>query len=415
MTSDPAPRISKPLRAAILVAALGYFVDVYDIALFSIVRKESLKELGLSDADILSQGIYLLDLQMAGMLIGGILWGVLGDKWGRLEVLFGSILVYSLANLGNAFVTDVPTYALLRLVAGIGLAGEIGAGITLVSEIMPKERRGLGTSIVATVGVSGAVAAAIIGHVVHWRTAYIIGGVGGLLLLLLRFGARESGMFDAVKHDPSVRRGDLRLLFDRSRAMRYLACVMTGVPMFFFVGLVVTLSPEIGKALNLTEEVNAADAVLFYSIGITLGDLGSGLVSQALKSRRRAIGLFLAGAAIVTAAILLGEGRSATYYYALLAPGGFFIGYWCVLVTTAAEQFGTNLRSTVAATVPNFVRGMTIPITAGFMALRPHLGAVGAVQAVGIVCFALAAIGLYFLRETFSSDLDYVEVDGGRK
>lgn len=410
-TQAPKQATQTALRAAIFVASLGYFVDVYDIALFGIVRVDSLKELGLnSQESLLTSGVYLLNMQMGGMLLGGLLWGVLGDKLGRVQVLFGSILLYSIANLLNAFVQDVPSYALLRLVAGIGLAGEIGAGITLVSEMMPKERRGLATMIVATVGVSGAIAAAVIGNIVYWRTAYIIGGIGGLSLLALRVGVYESGLFNSVKNNKDIARGDLKMLLTPERAWRYLSCIFLGVPMFFFITLIVTLAPELGRALGLQEEVSTANAMLCHSIGITTGDLASGVLSQALRSRKRSVAVFLACALVTISGILLGHGQSASYFYTLCLLAGFSIGYWCVLVTTAAEQFGTNLRATVASTVPNFVRGSTIPISLSFLALKPYLGTVGATQLVGVVCFSLAAIGLYSLRESFAVDLNFLEL-----
>jgi putative MFS transporter len=400
------------IKAAVLVAALGYFVDVYDIALFSIIRVPSLRELGLSEERILNDGVILLNLQMAGMLLGGILWGVLGDKLGRIQVLFGSILMYSIANLANSFVHDMTTYSICRFFAGLGLAGEIGAGITLVSEMMPKKRRGLATTLVAAVGVSGAIAAALVGDMLYWRTAYIVGGLGGLALLALRVGVYESGMFNAVKEDGSIKKGDLALLTRDGRFLRYLACVGVGVPMFFFIALLMTLAPEIGRALRTTEELRAAQACLYYAIGMTLGDVASGLLSQYLKSRKKVLALFITSAATIMTLMVFAEGRSAQFYYNLSLIGGFSIGYWAVLVTTAAEQFGTNLRATVTSTVPNFVRGSTVIITLLFEALKPYLGTIEAVRVVGLVCYAAAFLGLYALRETFHADLNCVERRG---
>jgi MFS transporter, putative metabolite:H+ symporter len=400
------------VRLAIIVAALGYFVDVYDIALFSIIRVSSLRSIGLTDEQLLVDGVFLLNVQMAGMLLGGILWGVLGDKLGRVEVLFGSILMYSMANLANAFVSTVDTYALCRFFAGLGLAGEIGAGITLVAEMMPKERRGLATTIVATVGVFGSCAAALVGDLLDWRTAYIIGAVGGFALLALRIGVYESGMFNAVKHNAGIPKGDLRLLFRDGRLPRYAACVCAGMPMFLFLGLLMTFSPELGRALNITGEVRAPSAVLYYSLGITLGDVASGLLSQYLKSRKKVLALFITGGAIVASLIVFSDGQSPRYYYTLAGLGGVCMGYWAVLVTTSAEQFGTNLRATVTSTVPNFVRGATIGITLLFEALKPHLGTVSAAQIVAFACMIVGGLGVYFLRETFHVDLNFVELNG---
>ena len=412
MTVQDTQSSPKALRIAILVAALGYFVDVYDIVVFSIVRVPSLQSLGFSDERILQDGVLLLNLQMGGMLLGGILWGLLGDKIGRIQVLFGSILLYSIANLANAFVHDLPTYAICRFFSGVGLAGEIGAGITLVSEMMPKNRRGLATTLVATIGVSGAIAAATIGEVVHWRTAYIIGGLGGFALLALRVGAFESGMFQAVKENVSIKKGDIFLLLRDRRFPRYISCICVGIPLFFFVTLLMALAPEVGKALNVTAPLSAGQAALHYSIGITLGDVASGLLSQYLKSRKKALAVFLMGAFVVSLLLAFANGASPRYFYNLALLGGFSIGYWAMLLTTAAEQFGTNLRATVASTVPNFVRGSTIGITLLFEFLRPYLGMIESVRMVGALSFALGFWGLYRLRETFHVDLDFVEQRG---
>jgi putative MFS transporter len=401
----------KTARLAILVAALGYFVDVYDIVLFGIVRVESLKSLGVPPEEMLSTGVLLLNCQMIGMLLGGILWGIWGDKRGRIEVLFGSILLYSLANIANAFVPSVSVYAILRFLAGIGLAGEIGAGITLVSELLPKERRGYGTTIVATVGVSGAIAAGLIGDFFHWKTAYIVGGVMGLVLLLLRVSVRESFMFDSIKTESNVRKGDLRLLLgSRERITRYLSSISIGLPTWFAIGIVVTFCPEIGQALGTDEPLKAAKAFTYSYIGLALGDLASGLLSQMLRSRKKAIGVFMSLTLTVALVLLNADGISADKYYLGLLALGFFAGYWAVFITTSAEQFGTNLRATVATTAPNFVRGATVLMTLGFEALKGSIGVTASAQVVGLVVCAISAIALASLRETFSIDLNYLEL-----
>lgn len=395
---------------AILVAALGYFVDVYDLLLFSIVRVESLKSLGLSGDELLNQGVYLLNMQMVGMLCGGVLWGVWGDKRGRVQVLFGSILLYSVANVLNGFVTSLEQYAILRFIAGVGLAGELGAGITLVSELMPKETRGIGTTIVASVGVTGAVVAGLVGDFFEWRTAYIIGGVMGLALLLLRVSVSESGLFDAVKSHQKVARGDLKLLFNsRERITRYLNCILVGGPIWFVVGLLVTFSPEIGVALEISEPIKTSSAVLYCYVGVTIGDLASGLLSQLLQSRRKTILAFILAMTSLSIVLLNIHGQSAQMFYTLLICIGFFVGYWAVFVTSAAEQFGTNLRATVATTAPNFVRGMTIPITLLFTELRGTFGVLLSAQIVCGIVTLIALYSLWHLKETFGRDLNFLE------
>ncbi|MBC7891685.1 MAG: MFS transporter, partial [Sphingobacteriaceae bacterium] len=364
------------LRLPVLVAALGYLVDMYDLFLFSVVRVPSLKALGVSGEGLLQNGILLLNLQMAGMLVGGVFWGILGDKRGRLSVLFGSILIYSLANLANGLVTTVEQYAVLRFIAGLGLAGELGAGITLVTEILPTKIRGYGTTLVATMGVLGAILAYFVADIFEWRISYFIGGGLGLALLVLRFNVFESGLFTKLKTS-TVQRGNVALLFSSgSRSRRYVQCILVGLPIWFVVGILVTFSPEFGLALGLTEPVVAGKAVMLAFSGQVAGDLASGFLSQVLGSRKKVIGLFIGLSAVFVGVYLLVPLRDTALFYAVCVCLGFANGYWTLFVTIAAELFGTNLRATVATTVPNFVRGAVIPLTALFGLLRPHFGLV---------------------------------------
>jgi MFS family permease len=391
------------------VAALGYFVDIYDLILFSIVRIKSLKGIGVPDAGLLSQGVFLLNMQMAGMLTGGILWGVLGDKKGRLSVLFGSIFLYSAANIANAFVQTVPAYALLRFVAGIGLAGELGAGITLVSEVMPKETRGYGTMIVATIGILGAVVAALVGDMFDWRVAYMVGGGLGVLLLFLRIGVYESGMFNAVKIK-NVRRGSFSTLFrSYDSTLKYICCILVGAPIWFVIGILITFSPEFGKALGLPAVPDPGRAVMLTYLGLALGDFTSGSLAQVFKSRKKTAQAFIILTGIFMATYLLNKGTSMNIFYANCLALGFAIGYWAVFVTIASEQFGTNIRSTVTTTVPNFVRGSVVPLTFFFQRLKEAFDIIGAAAIVGVLTLIVALVSTALLDETHGKDLDYVE------
>ncbi len=397
------------IRASILIAALGYFVDIYDLILFSIVRVKSLHAIGVPDAGLLSQGVLLLNMQMGGMLLGGILWGVLGDKHGRLSVLLGSIFLYSIANIANAFVQSVPAYAVLRLIAGIGLAGELGAGITLVSEPMPKESRGYGTMIVATVGILGAIAAALVGDAFDWRTAYVIGGVMGFGLLLLRIKAGDSGMFTKVKRE-NIRRGTFALIFRSPESIfKYLRCILIGLPLWFVIGILITFSPEFGKALGMTRVPSAGQAVMFSYIGLALGGFVSGSLSQVLRSRKKVVAVFMGLNAVFMLIYLFNPAPELVTFYVVCLALGFASGYWAVFVTIAAEQFGTNIRSTVATTVPNFVRGSVVPLTLCFQALKAQYGIIQGAFLVAAFCVAVAFLALRGLAETHGKDLNYVE------
>lgn len=394
----------------VLVSALGYFVDIYDLLLFGIVRVPSLRDLGVPEEKMLETGIHLLNMQMAGMLIGGIIWGVLGDRRGRKSVLFGSILMYSLANIANAFVPNAEVYAWLRLIAGIGLAGELGAAITLVSEVMSKETRGYGTTIVASVGILGAVLASFIGDYFNWKVAYLVGGGMGLCLLALRAGMLESGMFDSMKKKRAMARGHFHQLFtDPRRLGRYLCCILIGVPIWYVIGILITFAPELSKELSVQGVITGSKAIMWSYIGLSLGDLSAGLISQWLRSRKLSVLLFLALMSALVAVYVLQSGWSEAAFYTLCAGLGFSAGYWAVFVTIAAEQFGTNIRATVATTVPNFVRGAVVPITLSFHALQGAYGTLTATWMVGVGVMVLALGALYFLRETFGRNLDYFE------
>ena len=400
------------LTAAVIVAALGYFVDIYDLILFSIVRVESLKDLGITAAtEVTNQGLFLINMQMGGMLVGGILWGILGDKRGRLSVLFGSILLYSLANIANGFVQSVEQYAWLRLIAGIGLAGELGAGITLVSESLPKEKRGYGTMVVATVGVSGALLGYWVGHRWGWRNAYFVGGGLGLTLLLLRVSVFESGMFRQVQAQAGVARGNFLSLFTNpARLGKYLRILLIGVPLWFVVGILVTLAPEFGRALGLTGEVTAGLAVFWCYFGLVFGDFISGALSQVWHSRNKALQVFLVFCAVLVGVYLFGiKGASPTVFYAVCFVLGISVGFWALFVTVAAEQFGTNLRATVATTAPNFARGAVVGLVPAFKYLSGALGFVPGAAVLGGISLLVAFWAVSTLPESYGKDLDYVE------
>jgi len=397
------------LRIPVIVAALGYMVDMYDLFLFSIVRVPSLKSLNVAGEDILKDGIMLLNLQMAGLLIGGIVWGILGDKRGRLSVLFGSILIYSLANIGNGFVTSVGAYAVLRFVAGFGLAGELGAGITLVTEVLPKKIRGYGATLVATMGVFGALLAFTISYLFAWRASYFIGGGLGLLLLVLRMRVFESGIFVELK-EKNVKRGNIGMLFtSKTRFIKYLTSIIIGMPIWLVMGVIITFSPEFGKAIGIATPVDAGKAVLFAFMGQVAGNIVSGSLSQYFNNRKKVVFLFMLFSAAFVITLFLAPISSITMFYVMCGCLGFSCGYWTLFITIAAELFGSNLRATVATTVPNFVRATVIPLTALFTLLKGYTGTINSILIVALLTYILAVVALIYLEETFKKDLNYVE------
>ena len=347
--------LSSKQKMLIAVAALGYFVDVYDLILFSVVRNPSLKSLGLSGAELLDQGLNLMNIQMGGMLIGGLLWGIYGDKKGRKSVLFGSILMYSIANALNGFVTDMNTYAILRFIAGIGLAGELGAGITLVNETLPPSKRGIGTLIIAGIGASGAIVAPIVSNLSPdpewWRTCYFIGGGMGLALLLLRLGTFESVMYQDLGQD--VQRGNFFQLFsNKATFKKYIYCIFMGLPIWYIIGILVFASPEITQSFGIAGQISGGDAIMYCYLGLTFGDFASGALSQLLKSRNKAVLIYLVLVSFLCVYFLYFLSNiTVAFGHLMITALGFFGGYWAVFLTSSSEQFGTNLRMTVTTTV----------------------------------------------------------------
>lgn len=399
----------------VCIAALGYFVDVFDLVLFSVVRTQSLQDLGLSGDALLAEGVRLLNAQMFGMLLGGILWGIIGDRVGRIQTLFGSILLYSVANIANGYVSTVEQYYLLRFLTGLGLAGEVGGAITLVSEVLSKERRGLGTALVATAGAFGAVVASYSATILSWRSMYIIGGVMGLVLLVLRVAIAESTVFESIKRDRTVSKGNLMLLLlNRERLGRFLALIAIGLPFMFTWSLMATFSPEIARA-TIGIKISSALPISLFAIGVTLGDILCGVFSQYLKSRKQALGIFLAAQTVCMFGVLHLNGNSETIFSMWFFPLGFFGGLWAVLLTTASEQFGTNIRATVTSTVPNFVRGCTVPLSFAFLSCKEALNILSAVHIVGALSVVAALIGLKVIRESFGISLNYVEISRGQR
>lgn len=402
---------TKNVRLLIVIAALGYFVDVYDLILFIIVRQPSLMALGYSGAELTQKGINLLNLQMLGMLIGGIVWGILGDKKGRLSVLFGTILLYSLANLANGMINNIEQYYALRFIAGFGLAGELGIGITLIAEVMKKEHRGIGTTIVSGIGIAGAVVGFLVADKFDWRVAYYVGGGMGLLLLLLRVSVAESGMFHKAKTSEVKRGGFFEFLTIRANFIKYIRCIFVGIPVWFTIGILVTLATEFAEALGVVGKVVGSKAVMYHYIGASAGAFLTGFISQRLRSRKKALLIALSGLAIMLCVLLLSNGVSNTTFYWLLLIVGLPNGYWSVFMASASEQFGTNIRATVTTSAPNFVRGAVVILTTifGYLSNDAGMGFVAAASLIGAVVLALAIFSTIKTQDTFDKDLDYIE------
>ncbi len=398
------------LSLPVLVGALGYFVDIYDLLLFTLVGAKSLADLGVEGDAINTYKLSILNWQMLGLMLGGILWGVLGDKIGRMKVLFGSIMIYSIGNIANGFVENVSQYNFLRFFAGIGLAGELGAGITLVSELLSKEKRGIGTSLVAGIGLSGCVVAYFISKQLDWRTCYFLGGALGIGLLFLRVSVLESGMFHQMKNS-KVQRGNFFMFFTNAqRFKKYLLCILIGLPTWYVIGILVNLSNKFGTNMQIDGIIESDKSIMLAYVGIALGDIAIGFLSQYLKSRKQALYIFYGLAAVSFIWYFNLQGSSTTQMYMVCTALGFSTGFWAIFVTIGAESFGTNLRATAATTVPNMVRGALPLITLLFINLQKSFSFLNAAMFTGIIVFIISIVAAILIEETFNKDLDYMEV-----
>jgi len=396
-------------QLAVIVSAMGFFVDVYDLLLFGIIRKPSLRDLGLNDAGILSKGELIISIQMFGLLVGGVIWGILGDKKGRLKVLFASILIYSIANILNGMVYSVPQYVALRFIAGLGLAGELGAGITLVSELLPKEKRGVAAAMIASFGILGAVTAYLFSLSFSWRTCYYVGGILGLLLLILRVSVHESDMFRKVESS-HVQKGNFLMFFQtKDRFIRYLRCLFIGIPAWYIIGILVTFSDQFGAAMGIPG-IDPGKAIMYLYLAIAFGDMSVGLLSQKLKSRKKPLFIFYGITIFFAVLFFLQQNGSPAAFYWICAGLGYGSGFTVVYITMSAEQFGTNLRASAAISIPNMVRGFLPLIILLFKWMRSFVGSyTKGAWITGIILFAIAITAALFTEETFGKDLDFVE------
>jgi putative MFS transporter len=413
MSLSSAKRSSGVFQLAVIVAALGYFVDIYDLLLFTIVKKASMLQVGSTDVSLLADSSRVINWQMIGMLLGGVCWGVLADKKGRLSVLFGSIILYSAANFLTAYVHTVDQYALCRFVAGLGLAGELGAGITLVSELLPKEKRGIGTSLVAGIGLLGAVGAYFTYKLTNdWRLCYRIGGGLGMILLIMRISVVESGMFLQVK-EKAVKRGNFLMFFTNAERFRkYLLAILIGLPTWFVIGILVNQSDRFAKFMYGSTSLDSGKSVMFAYVALSIGDIFGGFLCQWLKSRKKGMLFFYLLGTVVMLLFFSGFNNSDSVMYFLCAMLGFANGYWAIFVTMGAEQFGTNLRATAATTIPNMVRGVLPLLNLLFLDLFQKswgwtLTRSGLVT--GILVTVICFVALYFTKETYHKDLNYTE------
>lgn len=402
-------------NALVIVAALGYFVDIYDLLLFTVVKAPSLMDIGSDSASIMADSTKVINWQMTGLLLGGIFWGVMGDKKGRLSVLFGSILLYSVANFVTGYIQNVNQYALCRFVAGLGLAGELGAGITLVSELLPKEKRGIGTSLVAGIGLSGAIAAYFVFHATgkDWRLCYKIGGILGILLLFMRISVVESQMFHRIKALPRQRGNFFMFFSDAGRLRRYLLSILIGLPTWYVIGVLVNQSDRFANYMYGSHGIDSGKSIMFAYVAISVGDILSGFICQWLQSRKKALFIYYMFCLLFLVLFFSPFNNSDERMYFICGMLGFSTGFWAIFVTMGAEQFGTNLRATAATTIPNMVRGSLPLINLLFLNLFQKNWSWNiqwAGMATGIIVMLITFIAFFFTEETYHKDLNFEEM-----
>ena len=394
------------------IAALGYFVDLFDLVLYGVVRIPSLTSIGVPTSDVFTVGATLLNYQMGGMLLGGFIWGAIGDKHGRREALFGSILVYSLATFANAFTTDINTYALFRFVAGFGLAGELGAAITLVSEVLPQNKRGLGSAFIATIGFAGAALSSLITQHMSWQHAYELGGLLGIMLLITRINIHESSLFLASKKkNTEVAWGSFKqILLSGPRLKIFILGLIAGIPIWYVTGILSYFAPEFAIGFHITGEVTAGMTIMVGYIGAMVGDICCGLFSQYLQSRKIAVIAFMSlGAFLAISSSFFLEHQSPFTFYLTRMIIGFGNGFFAMLIAWMAEVFGTNLRATVAIALSNLIRGSVIPLTFAIQYYKGSMGLIHASNLIGLLCFGSALLAASFIPDTFHRNLSYLE------
>ncbi|MET0394430.1 MAG: MFS transporter [Chitinophagaceae bacterium] len=408
------PKRNSILSLPVIVGALGFFVDIYDLLLFSVVRKKSFAELGVAPDRMKDIGENIISWQMIGLVVGGILWGILGDKKGRKSVLFGSILLYSAATIANGFVKDIDQYTWLRFIAGLGIAGELGASITLTSETLPKEKRGIAATIIATSGVLGMIAAYFVYDLSgeNWRLCYFIGGGMGIALLFLRVGVLESRMYDSVKH-ANVQMGDFLMMFNnRERFVRYMRAIFIGLPVWYVIGVLISFSDEFAREFKITG-FDQPKALMLQYAALAFGDLGAGIFSNVIRSRKKTLLIYYGILAVfIVLFFALRGGGSATNMYLLCMGLGFGSGISVIYITMSAEQFGTNLRATAAISIPNLVRGFLPLILLLFQFLRSKTvlnDYVTAAWITGAVVVVIGFVSVLYTKETFGKEMDFVE------
>lgn len=392
----------------VIAVALGYYFDAYDLLIFSSVRKISLIELGIKEADTLNIGLKLLNWQLVGLVLGGVLWGVLADKFGRRAILFGSIITYSLANIANSMVTSVEMYTWLRFIAGIGLAGELGVGISLITENIPKEKRTYATTIVSFFGMLGAASGGLAGTMFSWQICYLIGGIAGFFLLILRLGIKESDLYIKIQSDRSINKGNILTILKHPKLLiTYILCTLAGSSSFLFIGMFIQSTPEFGKEFGIS--ISAGIALVWYYVGSAVSELCAGIMSKAMKLRKSPMYIFYAISLLAVVIFCLDKPKDSEEYYLHCAFLGFGLGYWTLLITSSAEQFGTNIRATAATSIPNVARAWNIPFTTLFKNKIPQLGLISSAFFVGIIVISCAIISLSFLKETFETDANFIE------
>jgi MFS family permease len=393
----------------ISVAALGYFVDLYDMLIFSSERVEALGSIGVAKQKMGEVGLMLQNYQMLGLVIGGFLFGILADKFGRLRVLFASILLYSVANIGNAFVTNVPAFAVARLIAGIGLAGELGVALSWISESLKPQQRTIATTIVSAFGLLGGVVAAIMATHFHWQTSYMIGGIMGLVLLAFRVSLNESKLFEQTRQS-SAKKGNLfQLLSNKKQLKKFVLCVLSGAPAFVLLSIYVTLAPEFGAAFGITEQISVAHGIMVFLIVFAMSDVACGLLSKIMRKRKTPLLIFACLQILSIGYYLLVPPQTVEAFYFRCMLLGFSAGYWGILITNSLEQFGTNIRATVATSTPSLIRGMTIPASIFFTVVSKQTSLVTAGAIVGFSLVAISIVSILLLDDKFENDLNFME------
>jgi MFS transporter, putative metabolite:H+ symporter len=389
--------------SSLFLIGCGYFIDIFDLVLFSTLRISSFEELKITDPTYWT--VVFFNLQMTGILVGGIFWGKMADIKGRSWSFMGTILVFSIANIINGLTSSLTVYGICRFIAGFGLAGEMGSGIALICEKVPDEKRSLYLGFVSSLGCIGAVLSGWLGDIVYWRYLFIGSGFAGILLTLLRKNLLEPDLFRKTA-TLNIPRGQWKTLFQSPPDLiRFILLIFLGIPMWYIIGILWSFSTEMTSTIGLNI-FTSGQAILWGYVGVWMGDMLMPFVSQFLKSRIFTIQICLIMMLLGVIYLFQFQPHSLLSFQLTHIFLGFTIGYWAVYATLCGESFGTNIRALTSTSLPSLIRFSSIPMMIIYQYGRDE-NELNIALGMGLTVLCISMITTYFIKDTFQKDIDF--------